>query len=284
MGLAAAAGAWHDRDMRDGRGGRSADGGRRVLALHGILSGAVAWAPLGRELGSGVRLIAPDLLGHGRAPRPRARYTLERVLDHLDAVVERERPTHVIGHSMGGIVALALARRWPGQFERVGVVGLPVFASRAEGRAHFDARDFPRRAFVRSGALGHAGCQAAHLTRPLWAPVMHRRLPGIPRANLMAAFDHSWASHAGAIDGIVFGGLLETLAASLETPVAAIHGDRDGAAPLGPARDLALRHGWDLTILPGANHQFVVERPALAKAWLLERVLGVEEGPVTSRR
>lgn len=245
------------------------DGEVRLLLVHGFFSARSAWDGVRSELGPGTVTLAPDVLGYGAA-RCGGEYTLARVVEHLVPLVERERPTHVVGHSMGGIVALALAARLPGAFERAGVIGLPVYATRAEAIAYL-VRRRRNHLFLRAGNVAHAGCELLHRSRALWAPLAARRRGG---AVVVDAFNHCRASHSGGLNQIVFAGHTEALAAAVTTPVAAIHGGRDRAAPLAPARELAQRHGWDFTVVPGHGHQAIVERPSQVAAWIREKVIG----------
>lgn len=87
--------------------------GEPLLLLHGFTGSSDNWLPFFSELSAHFRVIAPDLLGHGRtgAPADAKRYSmeaaaadLEALLLNLDAV-----PAHVLGYSMGGRLALYLA-------------------------------------------------------------------------------------------------------------------------------------------------------------------------------
>ncbi|MBI5949118.1 MAG: alpha/beta fold hydrolase [Chloroflexi bacterium] len=254
----------------------------RVLLLHGLLASSAAWLPLRRELGSSVDVIAPDLLGYGASPRPAGDYTLERVVAHLVPLVERERPTHVLGHSMGGIVALALARELPGHFERVGLAGLPVYSDRGDGLAHLHRRGPLFRALLHSDVVTHFGCDALHQARRAWGPFSPLFDKRRPREVLVTIFDHSRASHSGSFDNIVFAGLAEALAAAQSSPIAALHGARDHSAPIDRVRALAGRHGWDLAVAPTAGHQLVIERPRLTASWIRERLLAPAASTATA--
>ncbi|MEU4427650.1 alpha/beta fold hydrolase [Actinoplanes sp. NPDC024001] len=98
-------------DLRVRGGG---EGGPHLLLLHGL--GATAdvwsrWAPVLADHWPG-RWLAPDLPGHGgSAPLPE--YTFEALAEALIPLVEPSGRTVVLGHSLGGVVALALAARSP---------------------------------------------------------------------------------------------------------------------------------------------------------------------------
>lgn len=92
--------------------------GPPVLLLHGFDSSFLEFRRLAPLLAPHHRLYIPDLFGFGFTPRPpEARYGPKAVLDHLHALVNaiqrRDGPTPVplIGASMGGSVAVELARR-----------------------------------------------------------------------------------------------------------------------------------------------------------------------------
>ena len=87
-----------------------------VLAVHGFTGCAETMLPLASRL-DGYRCIAVDLLGHGRSPSPadRSCYGVEamaRLLAEV-AAAQPDGPPHVIGYSMGGRLALALAVTYP---------------------------------------------------------------------------------------------------------------------------------------------------------------------------
>jgi pimeloyl-ACP methyl ester carboxylesterase len=115
--------------------------GPPLLLLHGFDSSFLEFRRLAPLLAGSHRLLIPDLHGFGFCPRPAERdYTPEAVLRHLDALLEafdRQEPAGgqtlgLIGASMGGAVAVALARRHPGRFERLlllapaGLTGRPM--------------------------------------------------------------------------------------------------------------------------------------------------------------
>lgn len=84
-----------------------------IVLMHGIAGGAATWGPVLAELdrrGEKRRVIAPDLIGHGRADYSLGGYANE-IRDLLAALGHR-RAT-VVGHSLGGGIALQFLYQYP---------------------------------------------------------------------------------------------------------------------------------------------------------------------------
>lgn len=91
--------------------------GPTLVLLHGFDSSFLEFRRLVPLLSDHFQLVIPDLFGFGFSPRPsHARFGPESILKHLDALLgllEQHQPVAVIGASMGGAVAVELARRSP---------------------------------------------------------------------------------------------------------------------------------------------------------------------------
>lgn len=106
------------------------DGPDVVLAAHGITGNHRTFAPLAAALDGPVTLAAPDLRGRGRSAAVTGGYGMERHADDLVALLDAlgvERAV-VVGHSMGGFVAVVTADRHPDRVRGLVLVdgGLPL--------------------------------------------------------------------------------------------------------------------------------------------------------------
>jgi lipase len=100
-----------------------------VVAAHGITASHLAWAPIAQACPA-VRLVAPDLRGRGRSAGLPGPYGMARHAADLVAVIEAlDLPRAIlVGHSMGGFVAVVAAHLYPDRFSEVLLVdgGLPL--------------------------------------------------------------------------------------------------------------------------------------------------------------
>lgn len=80
-----------------------------MLLLHGLGTTGAVWSEVGRRLATHDRtILAPDLPGHGTGPTAPS-YTLDTLARGAVREVPQHRRLVVVGHSLGGYVALALA-------------------------------------------------------------------------------------------------------------------------------------------------------------------------------
>ncbi|HSB88130.1 MAG TPA: alpha/beta fold hydrolase, partial [Ilumatobacteraceae bacterium] len=94
---------------------RMAGEGPTILLIHGIAGSSTTWRAVMPALAENFRVIAPDLLGHGHSAKPRGDYSLGAYasgIRDLLAVLGEERVT-LIGHSLGGGVAMQFAYQFP---------------------------------------------------------------------------------------------------------------------------------------------------------------------------
>lgn len=115
--------------------------GTLVVLLHGIGRTGQGWQYLVKELSSDpVRVVAFDLLGFGDSPKPDwLDYTVD---DHVQALVhsiERlspKEPVIVVGHSMGCLVAVRLARQHPDLVKHLVLYEMPLYKGLPNKRSY----------------------------------------------------------------------------------------------------------------------------------------------------
>jgi pimeloyl-ACP methyl ester carboxylesterase len=103
---------------------RRAGWGPLLVLIHGITGSSATWDEVIEPLAERYTVVAPDLLGHGKSAKPRGDYSLGGYasgLRDLLAALGHDRGT-IVGHSLGGGVAMQLAYQFPDRCERMVLV------------------------------------------------------------------------------------------------------------------------------------------------------------------
>jgi len=103
---------------------RMAGRGPAVVLIHGITSSGRTWERVVPALAKHHTVIAPDLLGHGESAKPRGDYSLGAYASGVrDLLVALDVPrATVVGHSLGGGIAMQLSYQFPERVERLVLV------------------------------------------------------------------------------------------------------------------------------------------------------------------
>ncbi len=111
---------------------KSGSSGPEVVILHGLLGSSRNWQRIMREISADYRVIVPDLRNHGDSPHgPHSIEAMRKDILHLIETNCDERP-HLVGHSMGGLAAMAVATSDAAAIASLVAVDI-VPARRAEG-------------------------------------------------------------------------------------------------------------------------------------------------------
>lgn len=97
------------------------DGDRTIVLLHGITLSSATWDWLVPELvDRGLRVVRPDARGHGSSDRAPGAYELDDYVGDAIAVLEEvaDDPVVLVGHSLGGVTAAAVAQQRPDLVDR----------------------------------------------------------------------------------------------------------------------------------------------------------------------
>jgi len=237
-------------------GGRDFDRSQpTVVFLHGAGFDHTTWALHSRWFAHhGYGVLAPDLPGHGRsagAPLPGIAEMADWTAGLLDAAGVSK--AHLIGHSMGSLIALETAARHPARVSALSLIGTaatmtvgPDLLKAAEANDH-DAIDM-----VSIWGLGYQAELGGSLAPGLWMHsgaqrVLENCRPGVLFNDLSACNAYQNALAA---------------AAKITVPATLILGERDMMTPARAGRALAAALPNARTVvLPGAGHMMMVERP-----------------------
>jgi pimeloyl-ACP methyl ester carboxylesterase len=226
-----------------------------VLFVHGAALDHTVWALLARWFAHrGFAVLAPDLPGHGRSGgEPLA--TIGAMADWTAALIETAgaRRAALIGHSMGSLVALETAARYPEKITAMGLIGaaaaIPVSrdllaAAEADDHAAID--------MLRIWGYGFRAGIGGSLAPGLWMlggaeRLLERARPGVLFTDLRACNDYR--------DGLA-------AAATVAVPATLVLGERDLMTPAKAGLELAaaLPNARVIT-LKGAGHMLMSERP-----------------------
>jgi pimeloyl-ACP methyl ester carboxylesterase len=103
---------------------RVAGEGPPVVLIHGMVNASRHWAGVAERLAERHLVIAPDLIGHGDSATPRGDYSLgahAAVIRDLLSALGIDRAT-VVGHSLGGGIAMVFFWQFPERVERLALV------------------------------------------------------------------------------------------------------------------------------------------------------------------
>ena len=237
--------------------------------LHGLGSSSADWRFQLPALGTHYRVIVPDLRGHGRSPRGGGHLSIEAMAADVAALLEAlDAPAaHVVGLSLGGCVALALALDHPARVRSLTLVNTFAWPRPAGFRAAL-------RMLVRLGLLACAPMRvvAAHVARGLFPRPDQRELylaavaslAGNPRRTYVASL-RSLASFD-----------VRRRLGEVRCPTLVVAGDRDATVPLAAKRLLQQSiPGAELTVVDDSGHVTPCDQPARFNALLLRFLDGV---------
>lgn len=102
-----------------------------LVVLHGVLASAATYTSLLRrpDCTPGSEKIAIDLAGHGRSPHDSSRLTYPTMAADVSKAIAEHPVVDLVGHSMGGKVAMTLALQQPDHVRRLVVVDIAVSSS-----------------------------------------------------------------------------------------------------------------------------------------------------------
>ena len=234
--------------------------GPAVLLIHGFGAAIDWWDKIAPGLAANHRVIRVDLIGHGGTAAPLKGYSIERQAALVSAVLDKlgVGRVAVIGHSMGGEVAAALAAMKPERIERLVLIDTP-----AQAGAHFSpATDLYFQPII-GELLSHFITD-----RTLRRGLSQAFAPGFPVPEKFVADikQLTYTAFRNAHDeSVIYRAtkpIYERLAALKPMPpLLVIFGTRDRVVPPGQALLYQKVPGAAVAMIEGAGHSPMIEKP-----------------------
>ena len=101
--------------------------GPALFLIHGIGASEDAWRFLIPELSKHFTVITYDLRGHGKSPVTHKNFTFDELILDLERIrkLTKIKKAHFVGHSLGGMIAPAYAKKFPENTLSVGLLSTP---------------------------------------------------------------------------------------------------------------------------------------------------------------
>jgi len=240
--------------------------GAPIVLLHGLGSCGSDWGLQLPALADRHRVITFDLPGHGRSPLPSGPVTIAAMAHDVAEVLRRLTlgPVHLVGLSLGGCVALALAAGFPEDVRTLTLVN--TFAKLRPAGARGVGRMLKRVALL---TVAPIPVMAASVARDLFPLPDQEHLY---RAAVESLGRTSRRSYAASMRALARVDLREELA-SIRCPTLVIAGARDPTVPLAAKELLARRiPGARLLVIPESRHATNIDQPEAFNRAVLEFV------------
>ena len=239
--------------------------GSPLVLVHGLAGAASNWVELAPRLIGRHRLLIIELPGHGGSEPLAAAPTLDPYADCVAEVARLEgmQPAVLVGHSLGGAVALRVAERHPADVSALvllAAAGISSSKKSLEGSFTLAMLGWPGRAIAPLRGV------IAATPRARWIVFGHWQVDDPP------------ALSAAATEGFLAGPALNTdvgqAARALQAederfglervrcPCLCVWGANDRMVPLPDGFDYARRLGAPLRVIAGCGHLLIGERPA----------------------
>lgn len=226
-----------------------------VVLIHGAGFDHATWALHSRWFAHhGFSVLVPDLPGHGRSAGP-ALKSIAEMADWIAALLNAAgaKKAHLIGHSMGSLIALETAARHPEEVSALSLIGTAATmtvgpdllkAAEANDQAAID--------MVSIWGLGFSAELGGSLAPGLWMHGGAQRVLQHCAPDVLCSDLNACNSYSGALSA----------AAKVAVPTTVILGDRDMMTPAKAGKALAAAiPNAQVVVFPGAGHMLMMERP-----------------------
>ncbi len=230
--------------------------GKPVILLHGYQGSWGLWQETMAFLGDTYRTYALDFWGFGESGKRRSSYAINDFVMLVDQFMQELGIARapIVGHSMGGTVALLTAVQFPGRVEKAAVIGSPIVGS----SLFFFPMVFGFRPFgwfayrnLWLYKLLYHGLASLYSHDPNWASIMDRDVSQVALGAFFASI------------GSLRQADLRPSLSGIKVPVLGMYGDRD--IVVSPQQWKPLKRGVErarIERFPRAGHFIMLDQPS----------------------
>jgi pimeloyl-ACP methyl ester carboxylesterase len=238
--------------------------GPPLILIHGIGASRHSWDGLIQHLKDDYRCVSYDLRGHGRSPLPKPPYGLDELVEDLEAL-RRElhvEKAHFAGHSLGGMIGPAYARRYPDRVLSLGLYSTAAF------RTEDDAAKV--RDVVASMRVKGIPPVLAALKERWFTPEFAARCPQVIERRMQQVIDTDKEVFLSVFD-IYAETEMAPWIGEIRHPSLVLTGENDGGCnPRLNTQIADTMPNGELVILPKLRHAILLEAPEAVAAPVLD--------------
>lgn len=208
-----------------------------VVLIPGLLGSRRFWDSTVSLLSDKFRLIALDLLGFGKSPKPRnCEYSIDVHVSSIEQTILPKienapsgRQVILVGISMGALLAIEFAKRNSSIVQKLILISPPFYKSSEEASSKISTSVFAK-AYLSHGFFAGVVCELVRLLNPLFKFFTPFFVRSFPRPVVEDFFAHNWISYSRSLRNVIENQDFENLKKTLEEfefPVVIIYGDMD---------------------------------------------------------
>lgn len=240
--------------------------GKTVVLLPGMLGSSRLWQKITPTLSRKYKVVAIDLLGFGRSPKPQdIEYSLRDHTESVDRTLASAKikpPFTLIGHSMGALVALSYTAQFGDKVSKLILVNPPLFKNKNEVKENMkEVSALPL--FLLYGPTARVVCRIfCQALRPFTAFFLRLIVRDIPKNVINDSLLHTYYSYMQSLKNIVEDQNIQKDFQKINIPVEIIYGEKDRRINLSILKEIS---GGRVNIkeVKGAGHFIPLEKPQM---------------------
>lgn len=191
------------------------------------------WYSLKDNLKDKFHIILIDLLGFGKSPKDKKfNYTLEEHLGFTYKTIEQInlKSFTLVGHSMGALLALNYAAKFPKKVKRLILLAPPIFKNPKEAKENvITYSSFPK--YFLYGKSAQIICKLlCNFLRPLTKYYMRKKFNDLPKEVADDSLLHNYQSYSKSLQNLIENQNTFEIIKDISCPVLIIYGSLDGRA------------------------------------------------------